>query len=234
MKATFVRSDELTSNIRTFWFEPEEKLRFTAGQYTELYLPHDKPDDRGERRWFTISSSPTKEQFSITTKFAGEKGSTFKQALLALEPGGTVEAQEAMGDFVLPKLVQTPLVFVAGGIGLTPFHSMFEWMADAGEERDIKFIYAVHSEDDIVFQDTFDRAGIEATIMVDSPSDEWGGLTGRLTADDIRNFSDITDDTLIYISGPEGLVATLRDGLIAGGTAKQQIVSDDFPGYTNI
>jgi ferredoxin-NADP reductase len=234
MKATFVRSDELTPNIKTFWFEPEEKLRFTAGQFTELYIPHDNADDRGERRWFTISSSPTKEHFSITTKFAGDKGSTFKKALLALEPGDTVEAQEAMGDFVLPKLVQTPLVVVAGGIGLTPFHSMFEWLADVGETRDIKFIYAVRSEDDIVFQDTFERAGIEATIIVGEPSDEWGGLTGRLTADDIKNFSEITDDTLVYISGPEGMVADLKADLIKDGVPKQQVVTDDFPGYTNI
>lgn len=234
MKAVFVRSDELTPSIKTFWFEPEEKIRFTAGQYTELYLPHDNPDDRGERRWFTISSSPTKELFSITTKFAEDTGSSFKKALLGLEPGDTIEAQEAMGDFVLPKLVQTPLVFVAGGIGLTPFHSMFEWLADVGEERDIRFIYAVHSEDDIIFQDTFDRAGIQATIMVDTPSDEWGGLSGRLSADDIRNYSEITDDTLVYISGPEGMVESLKDGLIKDNVAKQQIVTDDFPGYTNI
>ncbi len=234
MKATLHHVDTLTDSIKTFWFEPEQPLRFTAGQYTELYLPHDNPDDRGERRWFTISSSPTKELFSITTKYAAEKPSTFKQALFAMQPGDQADAAEAMGDFVLPKLAQTPLVFVAGGIGLTPFHSMFEWLADTGERRDINFLYAVRSEDDIVFQDTFERADIHATIVIGEPSPDWGGLSGRLTADTIQNYGNISDDALVYISGPEGMIETLKNDLIKAGVKKQQVVTDDFPGYTSL
>lgn len=232
MKAIFQKRERLTDSIHTFWFEPERRMQYTAGQYTELTLKHAHPDDRGVKRWFTLSSSPTDELVSITTRYAGdEASSTFKKALFALQPGAGVELAEAMGDFVLPKLMQTPLVFVAGGIGLTPFHSMFEWMASTGEKRDIRFLYAVNTEDDIVFQDTFDKAGVHATIVVSNPSESWGGLRGRLDAEMILGLEKPTDDTLIYMSGPEQMVEALEKDLQAKGIDKRQLVGDFFPGY---
>jgi ferredoxin-NADP reductase len=234
MKATFEKREPLTDNISTFWFKPERQLRYTAGQYTELTLKHSHPDERGSKRWFTLSSSPTSELVSITTKFAGETSSSFKKTLFSLEPGTEVQLAEAMGDFVLPKLTQTPLIFVAGGIGLTPFHSIFEWLAATGETRDIKFLYAVNSEDDIIFQDTFDKAGVHATIIVSNPSEAWGGLRGRLDAQTILGLEKPSDDALVYLSGPEPMIEALEADLQKHGIAKRQLVGDFFPGYTNL
>src|SRR4051812_34213512 len=129
MKAIFDHSQPEAANITTFFFRPEKPVQYTAGQFTELYLPHNNPDKRGIKRWFTISSSPSEELLSITTKFTPEKGSSFKETLRKLVPGTEVHLEEPMGDFVLPKLIQTPLIFVAGGIGITPFHSILEWLA---------------------------------------------------------------------------------------------------------
>ena len=235
MRATFHHSQQLSNSIQTFWFEPEHSLQYTAGQFTELTLKHSHPDDRGSKRWFTISSSPTDKLLSITTKYAGdEHSSSFKKALFALEPGTEVDLAAPMGDFVLPKLAQTPLIFVAGGIGLTPFHSMFEWLAATGEQRAIRFLYAVRSEDDIVFQDTFDKAGIHATIVVGEPSEAWGGLRGRLDADMVLGLEKPNDDTLIYLSGPEPMIEALEKDLLAKGIQKRQLVTDFFPGYTTL
>jgi ferredoxin-NADP reductase len=166
MQVIFDHSQEEAPHIRTFFFKPEKPVHYTAGQFTELTLPHDSPDDRGIRRWFTLSSSPTDELLSITTRFTPDTGSSFKNALFALEPGTVVQMADAMGDFVLPKLIQTPLIFVAAGIGITPFHSILTWLTATGEKRPIKLLYAVHEEDDIIFQDTFEKAGVHATIVV--------------------------------------------------------------------
>lgn len=235
MKATFQKQEALTDAIHTFWFEPKGSMHYTAGQFTELTLPHPHPDERGIKHWFTLSSSPTDELVSITTRFAGDdKSSSFKKTLFALRPGAEVELAEAMGDFVLPKLIQTPLIFVAGGIGITPFHSMFKWLADTGEERPIRFLYAVSNEDDIIFQDVFDRANIHATIVVGNPSEAWGGLRGQLDAETILGIEKPTDDTLIYLSGPEQMVEALEKDLQAKGIDKRQLVGDFFPGYPHI
>jgi ferredoxin-NADP reductase len=234
MRATFRKREQLADSISTFWFEPERPLRFTAGQFTELTLKHANPDDRGVKRWFTISSSPTDDLVGITTKFAGEASSSFKKALFDLAPDTEVQLAEAMGDFVLPKLTQQPLIFVAGGIGLTPFHSMFEWLAATGETRDIRFLYAVSSEDDIIFQDTFDKANVHATIIVGNPSEAWGGLRGRVDAQTILGLEKPTDDTLIYLSGPEQMIEALEADLQKHGVDKRQLVGDFFPGYSQL
>jgi ferredoxin-NADP reductase len=232
MKATLHHIDELTDNIRTFWWETEQPVQWTAGQYTELTLKHPKPDDRGVKRWFTISASPTEEMMAITTRFTAETGSTFKKTLAAAEPGLEVDLAEPMGDFVLPKLLQTSIIFVAGGIGVTPIRSMVKWMADTGENRPIKFIWGVNREEDIIFTDTWQDAKLDPTIVVGDPSPAWGGERGRLNAEMILGLEKPTEDTLIYLSGPEPMLEALEKDLKKHGVDKRQLVTDFFPGYT--
>lgn len=234
MTVTFDHSQPETATITTFFFKPPQPLRYTAGQFIELTLPHDNPDDRGVKRWFTLSSAPEQEFLTITTRLATEHGSSFKSTLRSLTPGTEVHMSDPMGDFVLPKLVQTPLVFIAGGIGITPFHSMLEWLANTKETRPITLIHGVNIEDDIIFQPTFERAGVHATIVVSTPSPAWGGERGRLNAEMITGLANITDDTLLYLSGPEPMVEALEKDLIAHGIARSQLVGDYFPGYPAI
>ena len=233
MKATFDHSEPRANNIVSFFFKPEQPLQYTPGQYTRLTLDHPHADDRGTRRWFTLSSSPTEPLPFITTKFTDKDGSSFKKALHKLEPGTEVDMASALGDFVLPKLMQTPLIFVAGGIGITPFRSMFRWLADTGEQRSIRFIYGVRNEDEIVFQKDMDDAGVHATIVVSEPSPAWGGERGRITAEMIIGLEKPTDDTLIYLSGPEPMIEALAEDLKKQGIKEDQLVTDFFPGYTS-
>src|SRR5882724_8480449 len=128
MKVALDHVEDIAEHIKTFWFTPEQPTRYVAGQYTELYLPHDNPDNRGEKHWFTLSSSPTNSLVSITSKFSPNNGSTFKRTLLQLPLGTQVTMAAPMGDFVLPKDKSIPLVFVAGGIGVTPMHSIVSWL----------------------------------------------------------------------------------------------------------
>jgi ferredoxin-NADP reductase len=231
MQVELVKTQHEAANIVTFFFKPEKPLHYTAGQFIELTVPHDSPDDRGIKRWFTLSSSPTDEYLTITTKFVPEGGSTFKQALRFLDPGDTLTMSDPMGDFVLPKLIQTPLVFVAGGIGITPFHSMLSWLGSTKETRPIKLIYGVRNEEEIIFQDTFEKAGQHATIVVSDPSSAWGGERGRINAEMVLGLTDLTDDTLIYVSGPEPLVESLGRDLKKAGVQSRQLVLDEFPNY---
>lgn len=232
MKAVFHSKHKEADNIVTFRFTPSQPVDYIAGQFTELRVPHDNPDDRGIKRWFTLSSAPFDEQIAITTKIS-EPGSTFKQALLDLQPDTEVTFAEPMGDFVLPRDNAIPLIFVAGGIGITPFHSMLAWVAKHEEYHNIKLIYAVNNEDEIVFQDTFDEAGVNPIIIVNNPSDEWGGERGRISADHILKLTEPDEDALIYLSGPESLVEDMQKGLIKLKIAKERILTDFFHNYKN-
>lgn len=231
MKAVLDHTYDETDNIRTFFFKPEKPVHYTAGQFAEWRLEHRHADNRGVKRWFTISSSPTSEFVNITTKRSPKKGSSFKKALFALKPGDGIQMSDPMGDFVLPKLIQTPLVFVAGGIGITPFHSILSWLSDTKEKRRIKLLYGVRNEDEIIFQDAYERAGIKPTIVVSEPSSAWGGERGRLTAELILGLEKPSEDTLIYVSGPEPMVEALEKDLKKAGIKKSQLVLDFFPNY---
>lgn len=231
-KLKFVKSEQENYNVRTFWFQPKSNLEYTAGQFIELYLPHESPDNRGIKRWFTLSSSPSDNLVSITTKFAGKKASSFKTHLFDLKPGDELKFIEPMGDFVLPKDSSIPLILVSGGIGLTPFHSMIKWLADTDEKRQIKLIMAFKKQKDIIFEQMFHDYGAEVTVLVSEPDDSWSGESGKLTAEIILSFvGEIAEKARIYVSGPEPMVESLEADLLNNGINKNQLVLDFFPGY---
>lgn len=219
MKVVFDHSEEIVQNIRTFWFKPNHKIRYIAGQFIELRIPHEDRDSRRDKRWFTLSSSPTDELLSITTKFAGETSSSFKNALFNLEPGTQLHMASPMGDFVLPKDASIPLIFVAGGIGCTPFHSIVKYLSDSGEKRDVTLLYAASSDEEVAFRPDFRALGDKFITIVGE----------RLTVEKILDH--YNKDQYIYLSGPEPMVEVLDKGLKQKGVDKKHIRTDFFPGY---
>ena len=234
MRAILDHTDQETKNIRTFWFKPEKPIRYTAGQYTELKLPHDHPDNRGQKRWFTVSSSPTDDMLSITTKFAGNKASTFKKTLFSLPVGSEVNLADPMGDFVLPRQTDRPLAFIAGGIGVTPMHSMVKWLVDKGEKRQVYLLYATHTLEEVAFRDLFEHAPITFDILLSEPPTGWKGKSGELTSDVILSLPGVIGKALIYLSGPEPMVEKFYKELQEKGINPQRLVKDAFPGYAQI
>lgn len=231
MQVVFDHTESVAQNIKTFWFKPTKQIVYMAGQYTEIQLPHTHPDERGIKRWFTISSSPTDNLVSITTKFTPKRGSTFKRTLASLKPGTKLNLAGPMGDFVLPKDRTIPLLFVAGGMGITPMHSMVKWLKDTNEQRNIHLVYAVSSVEQLAFQDLFASYNLKFTPIVKEPTPDWKGEVGRLTADRVINLAGNDSRTLIYISGPEPMVETLVHDMGKLGVKKNRLVTDYFPGY---
>ena len=234
MKATLTHRQQLSDTIASFTFKPSSEFRFTAGQYINLSLIDHIEDGHPAERWFTISSSPKDDGITITTRVGEASHTAFKRALNKLKTGTEVDISEPMGAFVLPKLLQTPLVFIAGGIGITPYNSMLKWLAQTKEERPIRMLYTVKTEDDIIFQDTFDEAKQHVTMVVDEPSAAWGGVRGPLTAEMILGLEPLDDNTLVYISGPEPYVQHMQMALKNAGVSNQRIVTDEFQGYDQL
>lgn len=234
MRAKLDHVDEIAKNIKMFWFVPDRKPRQIAGQFTELRLPHKNRDKRGDRRWFTLASSPTEEKLAITTKFATENGSSFKNALAAMKPGDEVMLAQPMGDFVLPKDKSIPLVFIAGGIGVTPMRSIVKWLLDTGEKRDIHLIYAANSIEEVAFRNLFEEYGMKLTLMLNDPPAGWPGVSGRLSADRIIQLTGSLSGKLVYMSGPEPMIEALAKGIKEKGVSKKQIITDFFPGYPGL
>jgi glycine betaine catabolism B len=231
MHVTFDHREVLAPNIVTFWFQPEDRIEYVPGQFTEMHLPHESADNRGQRRWFTLSSSPTEPLLGITTKFSPANGSSFKQQLFALQPRARLQLATPMGDFVLPKDPTLPLIFVAGGLGITPVRSMIKWLQDRQQTRTIHIIYAVSNANELAFLPLFKAQGLRLTTVLRHPPANYRGEVGRIHAERILQLIDRTRQPLIYLSGPESLTEELFKGLKAKGISGQQLITDYFPGY---
>lgn len=231
MQVTLVHTENIAKNIKTFWLEPEHHVDYVAGQFIEMYLPHENPDERGQKHWFTLSSSPTEELLAITTKHDTGLSSTFKQTLFNLPVGSEITIIEPMGDFVLPKDKAIPLVYVVAGMGVTPVRSMVKWLADNNEQRDIHIIYGVRSLEELAFRELFEGYGAKFEIMVSEPSADWTGLAGHMTAEHVLRLTKQLREPTFFVSGPEIMVENIEADMLASGVDKHRLVLDFFPGY---
>ncbi len=234
MNVIFDHKNIIAPSIITFWFKPNRPVNYTAGQFTEIRLPHKDMDDRGDKRWFTISSSPTDPLLSITTRFTNEKGSSFKRKLMDIVPGTKLVLAEPMGDFVLPKDKTIPLLFVAAGMGITPVHSMIKWLKDGGEQRNVNLIFAVNKVEDLVWQDLFMKYDLSFLPIIKTPFPGWRGQTGSLSALQIVKAAHKDPGSLIYLTGPESMTEKFAKQLPGLGIDKRRLVTDYFPGYEKI
>lgn len=232
MRVKLEHIEDVAHTVRTFWFRPDQPVDYTAGQFTQVHLPLLKPDIRGTKHWFTISSSPTEELIGLTTKFTAKEGSEFKKALQALKPGAELALADPMGDFVLPKDPSIPLLFVAGGIGVTPYRSMIKWLHDMGQRRDIHLLYSVRDARELAFSDLFTEYGLRLSPVVTEPHASWDGATGLLSAGQIFEHIGSDQRTLVYVAGPEPMVETFVKELQQLGVPQHRLVTDYFPGYT--
>ncbi|PIT98470.1 MAG: hypothetical protein COT71_00470 [Candidatus Andersenbacteria bacterium CG10_big_fil_rev_8_21_14_0_10_54_11] len=201
----------------------------------EYTVRHRGTDARGSRRYFTIASVPTERNILLTTHMVAS-GSSFKRALRKLPIGGAVSAGQVAGDFVLPADRAQKLGFIAGGVGMTPFRSMVQWLLDTRQQRDIVLVYAAHCEADLAFRDVFMAAAAQMNMRVvyvlsgASPPD-WRGETGRIRTSLLQQAVPDFVERLWYVSGPELMVARPRQVLRELGVARRQIRRDYFPGF---
>jgi ferredoxin-NADP reductase len=223
VNTTLTITETITDTIRSFFFKKPEGFEYLAGQYVKLTLPHDNPDDRGIERWFTISSSPTEDDITITTKII-DKCSSFKATLAALQPGDPIKIDVPEGDFVLPEDTTKQLVFIVGGIGITPCRSIIKYLSDKNEHRDITVLYGLRDESEAAYTDLITNYGAKLVKLIGQP------LTSKTLLPYISNPS----DKQIYISGPAPMVSALTKELLTAGIAQPNLRSDYFDNYTEL
>lgn len=228
--------NHVSDDIYDFVFKTEKPFSFSPGQYMEWTLAHARADGRGNRRYFTIASSPTEANLRLGIKFY-EPSSSFKKALHELPPGGTILGGQLAGDFTLPRDKTKKLIFIAGGIGITPFRSMVKYMADKGEVRDAVLLYSNRTAEEIAYRDVFDEAaariGMKTVYTVTDPGATLppGGRTGRIDRALIEREVPDWRDRLFYISGTHAMTTAFKKTLREMGVPRGNIKTDFFPGF---
>lgn len=221
---TVANIEQNSDSTYTFWLKTEKTFDYSAGQFVEVFIPHDS-DDRGTHRWFTLSSSPSEKLLAITTRKVA-KMSSFKRQLFSLKIGDELLLSQAMGDFVLPMQRSIPIVFLIRGIGITPVRSMAKYLSDQGETRDISIVHSVKNSDDLLFQPVYETASSQTLTSV-HPVELAAKEASRL----VKDLLGTKPGARIYISGPEAFVEQSNKLLLDTGLKPSQIVTDFFHGY---
>jgi ferredoxin-NADP reductase len=228
---------KIANNTAEFVFNPGRKLAYEPGQYMEWTLQHSKYDSRGIRRYFTLASSPTEPNLRIGVKFY-DHGSSFKSALLDADEDSPIVASQLSGDFVMPKDTTKKLVFIAGGIGVTPYRSMVKYLLDMPQKRNITLLYSARTKADFAYSDIFEQARRELALKVlyvvtngePTVSDRFmrpGRIDDQLIRMEVPDFR----ERIFYISGTQAMVADMKQLLSGMGMPSSQIKTDFFPGY---
>jgi ferredoxin-NADP reductase/Na+-translocating ferredoxin:NAD+ oxidoreductase RnfD subunit len=224
---TLQKKEAVSNDIYHFTFATDKKLSFRPGQYLEWTLGHDKVDGRGNRRYFTIASSPTEDTLQLGVKFY-EPSSSFKKKLLALQPGDTIVAGQLAGEFTLPKDPKQKLAFIAGGIGITPFRSMVKDLIDHGEKRDMVLFYSNRTASEVAYRTLFDEAAQKLGMKTIYTITDGGN---RLTADIIKKDLPDYSERIFYISGTHTMTNAFKKTLRGMGVPAAKIKTDFFPGF---
>lgn len=213
-------------------------MHFKAGQYLELQIPHSGADGRGMRRMLSITSAPTEHEVRLAVRISPTAASvsSFKQALLALEPGDRVSATGTWGDFTAPA-ADVPILLVAGGIGITPFLSYLAAASrsdhPAAQAPDWILVYGVTDGDDVPFRERLEASGVRVVLVSPEPPkslpEGWAHLPGdRIEVSTLPTVIDDLAAREAYVSGPPVMVDTVSNALRGKCRA---VHTDHFDGY---
>lgn len=217
-----------TTDVFSVIFEKPEDLpagrqgfNFYAGQYLDYELEVNDPD--GNTRAFTISASPSEDFLMLSTKY----GLTpFKKALAKLKPGDQVKTSHPVGTFILDET--SPAVFIAGGIGITPFRSMIKYAYDNKLQTPITLIYS-NSSEDFPFKEVLKgwRKELPNLTIIYHNSSQNGRLNNTKLATAVGYFV----NNIFYLAGPPKMIDNFEKMLLELGVAKTNIRYDHFDGY---
>jgi ferredoxin-NADP reductase/Na+-translocating ferredoxin:NAD+ oxidoreductase RnfD subunit len=225
---------QISDRVYNYVFQPERSFDFLPGQYMEWTLAGVPYDSRGNRRTFTIASSPTESEVHLGLKYY-EPASAYKVAFQELKPGDVVYAGQLAGNFTLKGKNNQKLAFIAGGIGITPFRSMIKYLTDKNIASDIILLYAVSDPHEFAYFEQFKEAraiGVKIIPIVTSLSyNSSSFVTSKLNSELIAQLVSDYSEREFYISGPSVLVDASKEYLKNLGVANNKIKTDHFSGY---
>ncbi len=225
MKLTLAERKQEAADVTSFIFQGDAPLTWRAGQFLRYTLPHPDPDDRETNRYFTIASAPFEGVVMLTTRFAAEKSSTFKRALQRLPLGATLEAGRPGGDFVVDDPA-VEYVFVAGGIGITPYRAILLDLEHRALPIRGTLLYANRTPAFVYEREIQALAERHSGFSV-----HYFVAPDRITEASIRRAVPDLQRPTFYLSGPEPMVEATGEMLADLGIPEMHMKRDYFPGY---
>lgn len=229
---------EVAEGTVAFAFERPSGFDFVAGQYAHLVLPNPPHTDAGgNRRTFSMASAPQEaDRIRFVTRLTG---SAMKRSLMEVPLGSPVEILGPAGAFALHDDPAVPAVFVAGGIGITPFRSMVQDAVRRGLPHRIALVYSNRNAEGAAFHDEFVRlsevhAGftyLPTMTQAAASRTPWPGERRYVDAAFLRDRIGNVATPIFYLAGPPGLVTAVSKALVEAGADPARIRAEEFMGY---
>lgn len=212
-------------------------FQFRAGQSLTISLV-DPPamDGKGATRTFTIASAPHEAELMIATRM---RDSTFKRVLGAAPAGTPLRIDGPNGEMVLHDDSARPAVFLAGGIGITPFLSISRHAARERLPHSIYLFYSNRRPEDAAF--LAELQGMEkvnpnyhliATMAeAEKSARAWAGETGFIRRDMLERHLPDTASPVYYFAGPPAMTAAMQEMLQGIGIVEDAMRYEEFYGY---
>lgn len=214
----FLKRYKESDGVYTFLFEKEKDLTWHAGQHGLFTITHRKI--KNATRPLTVSSTPAEDVVKITTAIS-DKPSEFKKALLELEEGMKIRMNGPVGSFYLNDT--SPALFIAGGIGITPFRAIVKQLEAEGNggHKQIKLLY-LDSGKSYIYKDEFDRNTSIDTSYLASREELYLEMDRFITSNN--------NNAKYYIAGSKSMVDSITSHLKSNGISKRNIKKDAFMG----
>jgi ferredoxin-NADP reductase len=167
------------------------------------------------------------------------RDTAFKRSLKKIPIGTDVRIDAATGSFTLHKNSSKPAVFLAGGIGITPFFSIVRQADHDGLQHKLCLFYSNRRPQDAPFLEALQmletsnpnfKLVCTMTKMEQSQS-EWQGETGSINEEMLSRHLTNLQGPIYYVAGPPALVAGMRQMLVGANVDEDDIRSEDFAGY---
>ncbi|HXZ96914.1 MAG TPA: FAD-dependent oxidoreductase [Burkholderiales bacterium] len=233
-----IERNEVAERTMVFTFERPADFNFTAGQFLTVTVPNPPfSDAKGNGRTFSIASPPQElAHLQIATRMTG---SALKRSLAELPLGTPVELFGPAGTFTLHRASSMSAVFIAGGIGITPFRSIINDAFARHLTHQITLIYSNRNLEGAAFHAEFLRIAEEHTkfkyipTMTDANKSHqpWSGLRRAVDAHFLREHVGDIMTPVFYIAGPPGMVTGITKAVIEAGAEPARVRSEKFDGY---
>ncbi len=228
---------EVAEGTMAFHFEKPSQFDFKPGQSADLTLSNPpETDAEGNTRTFSIASPSFENQLIFATRM---RDTAFKRSLKKIPLGTEVKIDAPMGSFTLHKNSFKPAVFLAGGIGITPFLSIVR-QADHDRLPDKLHLFCSNRRpEDTPFLDTLQmleksnpnfQLVCTMTEMRQSKR-EWNGETGLINQEMLSRHLTNLQGPIYYVAGPPAMVAGMKKMLVGAGVDEDDIRAEDFAGY---